>query len=140
VIKNSVLLIALVTSGIGCNPFRSEVDALLSESGAEYKIIGCSGGSRERKMSCEIDISPQEVEKLIQGLGLNTPLPGVESQSRIVYLSEGRDIRDSELEKAIDRAFGYQLWNPSRHGFAGAFLLYYPNKKRGRLWLSIAYG
>jgi hypothetical protein len=137
--KLFITLAALATLS-ACQSFKSEVQALLSESGAKYKITNITGGLRERKMYCDIQIKKEEINKLIDYLELDQPLSGMPNQNCILYLSKEEELDNLEIEKLIDSAFGYQLWVPSRHGFAGAFLIYIPEKELGRLWLSIAYG
>lgn len=137
--KLFITLAALATLS-ACQSFKSEVRALLSESGAKYKITNITGGLRERKMYCDIQIKKEEINKLIDYLELDQPLSGMPNQNCILYLSKEEELDNLEIEKLIDSAFGYQLWVPSRHGFAGAFLIYIPEKELGRLWLSIAYG
>ena len=138
--RKLLLIIAALTTLSACQSFKSEVQDLLSESGAKYKITNITGGLRERKMYCEIQIKKEEINKLIAYLELDQPLFGTPNQNYILYLSKEEDLDNPKIEKLIDSAFGYQLWMPSRHGFAGAFLIYIPEIDLGRLWLSIAYG
>jgi len=134
----SVIFVGLLL--LGCQPFQAESDALLSETGAKYQVLSREGGIRERKMYCDLKLAPAEVAKLVQALGLSEPNSNGSAPTRILYLSGGEGISSPALEKMVNDAFGRQLWIPSRHGFAGAFLIYDSKSGIGRLWLSIASG
>ena len=138
--RTILLAIAVITTMSACQAFEPEVHALLDEAGTEYRIINCSDALRDRKMYCDLQIEKDEVDAFIESLGLNKPTPNGEAQNRIIYLSGGLEFDNQEIENSVSSAFGTQLWAPSRHGFAGAFLIYEPGREVGRLWLSIAYG
>jgi hypothetical protein len=124
----------------GCQPFRAESDALLSETGAKYHLLSREGGMWNRTMYCDFEIAPVEVEKLVQVLGLGETGSNANSPTRVIHLSDGEIFDNPNLAKRVHDSFGHQLWVPSKHGFAGAFLIYDSKKGIGRLWLSIAYG
>ena len=133
------LLIIITNLITGCDLFDAEVQSLLSAAEVEYKIKQCSYGSIERKISCEIEIAPDETEQLIQKFGLKKPIAGIADSTRFIYLTAGDCADRAKSADKIEQAFRDPLWNPSRNGFDGAFLIYYPKTQTGCLWLSIAY-
>jgi hypothetical protein len=124
----------------GCQSFHQETDALLAETGVEYQILSRQGGMSERKLYCDLAISPSEVKKLAQALGLSSAAANASTPSRFVILSATETFDTPSFAKQVDSAFGRQAWMPVRHGFAGAFLLWDPQSNQARLWLSIAAG
>lgn len=91
-------------------------------------------------MYCDLALVQSEAEKLARALELVKPVTTTSSTTRMVFLSEGESFDNPNLASRIDEAFRNQSWNPSRHGFAGAFLIYDAKTGVARLWLSIAYG
>lgn len=118
----------------------SKVRALLDETESEYRIIKCSSAIVERKMYCDIQIGKNEVENFVKSLGLGMSPPFAKDLNRVIYLSKGIEFDNKEIEKKVGISFVRQLWIPTRHGFAGGFLIYDLEDEQGRLWLSIAYG
>ena len=151
--KVIITLLIIVVAAFGAlrlmpNPFESQVKSLIDETGANYPLIRCSGGWLERKMYCEVKISPKELPKVVEKLGLDQYLPSYmwredmpnsEKKKRLILVST-EDPCSSSLRKQYEKEFSQQQWTPSRHGFSSAIFFYNPSTQHGCFFLSIAYG
>lgn len=124
----------------GCQPFEQASVDLLTETGVHHRLLSCSGGWMSRIAHCDLAIAPGEFDRLVVALDVATPTHDATRASRAVRLAAGDSLDDPRFAAQAEVAFMRTLWTPSRHGFAGAFLVYDPSREVARLWLSIAYG
>ena len=122
------------------NAHQGPAKALLNESGAAYQLISCSGEWTTRRLRCEIKISQRELDKLIDSLELDQPLPYADPSKRIIYVDAATDPSAAHLLEKYRFALAGQQWSPSRNSFASAFLFYNKSTQRACLYLDIAYG
>lgn len=113
---------------------------LLAATEARVGIIACTETRFERMMHCDLAVTAASLRTLSDALGLDAGTSGGTTEPRIAYLADGESLDDPAWHARVERAFHRQQWRPSRNGFAGAFLVYDPQRETARLWLSIAYG